>query len=474
MRINKIIFSIITLFTLNSITAQNSDDILNLLIQRKIIKQTEADSIRSHSKSNVAEQVKNKTFQVDLQIKNRGEYRHGYRNIPNDNSSAAVFINQRSRLNIDYKQGKSFNTLLSLQDARVWGSHDPRGLNGTIQLFEGYIEPFINPNLSIRIGRQRIAYDNQRFFAENEWRINGAAHDAINFRYYKKKLSTELVGAFNQTGERIFGTDYTPATLSITPANSTATTWTNYKALAIHYLKYNFNSKFTATSIIASDAYQDEVQKELNHWRFTYGGRLEVKNKNWYVTTTTYLQSGRNSTGKTIDAWYIQPEIKYSSNDQLSIRLGAEILSGDNGTVGQTDHNFVPLYGVAHRFNGFMDFFTRFPSDLNNAGLINPYLFFSKKVSKKLELHSNNHLFYTQRKFITSANQELKPFMGYEHDLLVTYKPNHFTNIESGFSVALPTDTMTTIKNFGNADNIATWAYIQVKFTPTLFKTRFN
>jgi hypothetical protein len=64
--------------------------------------------------------------------------------------------------------------------------------------------------------------------------------------------------------------------------------------------------------------------------------------------------------------------------------------------------------------------------------------------------------------------------MGYEHDLVVTYKPNAVTQIESGFSVALPTDTMTEIKKTGNSEKIANWAYIQVKFTPTLFKNKFN
>ena len=474
MEIKKITFLIITFFTLTNITAQNSEDILNLLLQRKIIKKSEVDSIKATYNAKPFEKAKDKTLLVELQMKNRLEYRNGYRNIPSDNSSAATFVNQRSRLNINYNQANSLNTVLSLQDARIWGSHDPRGLNGTIQLFEGYVEPYINPNFSIRIGRQRIALDNQRLFAENEWRINGASHDAINFRYNKNKLNTELIAAFNQTGERIFGTDYTPAELSSTPASSTASSWTNYKALAIHYLKYEFNTKLTATTIIASDAYQDAVQKEQNYWRFTYGGRLEYKNKNWYATTSSYVQTGRNSDGKTVEAWYIQPEVKYNIPNNSSIRLGAEILSGDNGKIGQTDHNFVPLYGVVHRFNGFMDFFTKFPSDLNNTGLVNPYLFINKKLTDKIELSSNSHLFYTQRGFIDGTNQKLTKFMGYEHDLVVTYKPNTITQIESGFSVALPTETMTAIKKTGNSEKIATWAYIQVKFTPVLFKNKLN
>jgi hypothetical protein len=474
MKTSKAIILLLSISSLQLASAQSSDDLLNLLIKRGLVKQTEADSLRATLALRQQEKPTNKSLTIDLQMKNRLEYRNGYGNIPADNSSAASFVNQRSRLNIDYKHGNAFNTVLSLQDARVWGSHDPRGLNGTIQLFEGYVEPIISPNFSIRIGRQRIALDNQRLFAENEWRINGASHDAINFRYNKNKLNTELIAAFNQTGERNFGTDYTPAELSITPASSTASSWTNYKALAVHYLKYDFNSNLIGTTIIASDAYQDAVQKEQNYWRFTYGGRLEYNNKKWYATASSYLQTGRNNTGQTIKAWYIQPEIKYNFTANSAIRLGAEIISGDNGKVGQVDHSFVPIYGVAHRFNGFMDLFTKFPNDVNNAGLVNPYLFINKKLTDKIELNSNSHLFYTQRGFIDGTNQKLTKFMGYEHDLVVTYKPNAVTQIESGFSVALPTDTMTAIKKTGNSEKIANWAYIQVKFTPVLFKNKFN
>ncbi|MCW2118754.1 alginate export family protein [Flavobacterium sp. 7A] len=474
MVIKKSYLLVFTLLIFGNSFAQNSEDLLNLLVQRKIIKKSEADSLRTMYTAKQADKVKEKTLLVDLQMKNRVEYRNGYGNIPADYSAASTFVNQRSRLTMDYKQDDLFNAVVSLQDARVWGSHDPKGLNGTIQLFEGYVEPSITPSLSVRIGRQRIVYDNQRLFAENDWRVNATSHDAINFRYHKKNLNSELVGAYNQTSERNFGTDFTPAELSITPTSSTASTWTNYKVLAVNYLKYDFNQAVAITTIIAADAYQDAIIKEQNYWRFTYGGRLEFKYKNWYATTNSYLQTGRNNTGKTINAWYIQPEVKYNVVNHYSIRLGAELLSGTKGQSGSVDHSFTPLYGVAHRFNGFMDLFTKFPSDISNVGLVNPYLFINKNLGSKIDLSSQNHLFYTQRNFITNTNQALTKFMGYEHDLVVAYKPNAYTNIETGFSVTFPTETLTTLKKTGNPDRIATWAYVQVKFTPRIFKSNFN
>ena len=465
------LFTLVTVLKIGTANAQSTDDIFKLLIQKGLVTQKDADSIQANYIKK--QPIKDKSFQVDLQIKNRFEYRDGYGAIPTETSIPAAFINQRSRLNLTYQYGNSFNTVFSIQDTRVWGSHDPKGLDGTIQLFEAYIEPYLTPNLSIRIGRQRIILDNQRLFAENEWRVNGNAHDAINFRYYKGKLSSELIGAFNQASERVSGTDYTPTELSLTPGNATPSTWTNYKTLAVHYTKYEFSPKFTATTIVATDGYQSKTNAEKILWRLTYGGRLEYTSGRWYTTTSGYYQSGRNNTDKTIKAWYVQPEVKYTILNSATVRLGAEIFSGDNGTIGDVDHNFVPLYGVAHRFNGFMDLFTKFPMDLNSSGLVNPYLFVTKTISPKIEISSNSHLFYTQKSFVTTSNESLNTFMGYEHDLVANYKPNNYTTIETGFSFALPTETMTAIKKSGDASTIPTWAYIQVKISPRLFKSTF-
>ena len=474
MRLLKIIFTFLISLSYQWSFGQTNDDLLGLLISKGYINQKEVDSIRKEAAQKKTSKDNGKIFILDLQIKNRLEYRDGYGNIPESNSVPAVFVNQRSRLNFIYQEDRKINAVLSIQDARVWGSKDPRALNGTIQLFEGYIEPYITPNFSIRIGRQRIAYDNQRLFTEYEWRVNAGAHDAVNFRYNSTKLNSELVAAFNQTSERFFGTDFSPTDLTTTAQNSTPSTWTNYKALAIHYLKYSLSDHTALTSIIASDAIQDVINKEKNYWRFTYGGRFEHTTPRWYYTASAYQQSGRNNNGKTIKAWYIQPEIKYTTSNLLSFRAGAEILSGDKGAIGVIDHSFVPLYGVAHRFNGFMDFFTKFPVDVHYSGLVNPYFFVSKTIGKKIEISSNNHLFYTQRTFLSPTNGALKKFMGYEHDLQISYKPNSYTAIEGGYSVALPTNTLTAIKKTGNSNQIANWAYIQVKFTPTLFKTTFK
>jgi hypothetical protein len=470
-------------FTISSF-AQTTDDVLSLLIQKGSITQADADSLRSDAAIKEQDAPKDKTFTVGAELRTRTEYRNGYRNlIPNgDTTAPAFFTNQRTRLLVTYEQKNRFILHTSVQDIRVWGQTDPRSNNATIQLFEGYAEVFIKPVFSIKLGRQKIALDNQRLFAENDWRANANAHDAVNFRYNGDKISSELIFAYNQTssrngastanqagGEPIFNTTYNPG-------------FSTYKTLGVHYLKYKITDAFTLTTINAADGYQQAKSREGVYQRFTDGGRLEYEKGGFYATFSGYYQSGKNSVGKTLDAWYIQPEVKYTIPESFSVRLGAEVFSGDNGEKPSSlDHNFVALYGVAHRFNGNMDFFTNFPGDFNNAGLVNPYLFFTKNAGKKLVFRSDFHLFYSQNNFVnkvtvgtTTTSTTMDKYLGYENDLGVVYTPKPYIKIDLGFSYAIAEHSMAIIKKSGTADYTPTWAYLSVTFKPQLFKTAFK
>lgn len=448
-------------------SAQSTDDLLNFLIEKNVITLDDAAALRSDAALKEQEKPKDKSFKIEAEFRPRTEYRNGYQQLRTDTQVAAVFTNQRSRILFTYEQKNKLILHTSIQDIRVWGQNDPRSTAGTLQVFETYAEPFITPNFSIRIGRQKLAFDNQRLFAQNDWRANAGSHDALNFRYGSENLTSDLAFAFNQTSERVFGTDFTP------------TGFTNYKTLGVHYLRYKVTPNWVLSTINAADGYQDAIFKEKIYQRFTDGGRVEYENGGIYATFSGYYQSGKNATGKTIKAWYIQPEIRYTIPKSLVVRLGAEVFSGQDATKKSTiDNSFVALYGVAHRFNGSMDFFTRFPNDFNNAGLVNPYLFIIKNIGSKFELRSDFHTFYSENNFVvtdkkTKKTRTIDKYLGFENDWLLTYNPNDFTKLDVGFSYALPTDAMAVIKKVGNPKLTPTWAYVQITFKPQLFKTKF-
>lgn len=484
MKTNTHIYIIIAyIFITVTSVAQTNDDILNLLIQKGAISQKDADSLRAETAIKEQETPKDKSFTIAAELRTRTEYRNGYRNLipASDTAVPAFFTTQRTRLSFTYEQKNKFILHTSIQDVRVWGQADPRSNNASLQVFEAYGEVFLpNPKFSIKLGRQKVALDNQRLFAENDWRVNAAAHDAVNLRYTADKLSSELIFAFNQTssnngqinqpnGEPIFGTTYNPG-------------FTTYKALGVHYLKYKIGNLFTLTTINTADGYQKPKSREGIYFRYTDGGRLEFEKGKWYATTSGYFQSGKNTAGKNINAWYAQPEVKYNNPDNFSVRLGAEVFSGDNGEKPDaSDHNFVALYGVAHRFNGNMDFFTNFPGDFNNAGLLNPYLFFTKNIGKKIQFRSDFHWFYSENTFVNKVKygtqtipETIPNYLGFENDLGIVYTPKPYIKMDLGFSYAIVEQSMAIIKKGGNSDYTPTWAYLSVTFKPQLFKTAFK
>ncbi len=410
----------------------------------------------------LADSAKKKTNSliISFELRQRAEYRHGYRNIATHDTGAAFFVAQRARLNIAYS-GNKFDLFASLQDARVWGQQDPRNPTQPLYLFEVYAEPHFTNKFSVRLGRQRIAYDNQRMFSENDWRTAGGSHDAARLIYNNKKdFATELTAAYNQNAENVFTSNYKP------------TGFINYKELFIHYLDWKPSDKINIITLNSADGYQSAVNYKTTYMRFTSGGRMEYSTPKWYLTLSGYYQYGKDSSGKKIAAYYLQPEIKYSGIKNYTFRLGMEYLSGHDATQPVTkDNNFVPLYGVAHRFMGNLDIFTTFPADVNNAGLVNPYLFLWYQKNKLL-LRCENHLFYSQSNFISNG-ATIDKYLGFENDWRINYKANSFTDIEAGFCWAAVTKSMTIIRKGGDETTTPVWGYFSIKFTPVLGKFNF-
>jgi len=458
----KPVIFLLLIFQSGFAVAQNSNDILNVLISNKIITQAVADSLRAESAFSQQTAVPDKTLKIEFEFRPRGEFRNGYQQLRTDSSSGAGFINQRSRLSLNYSHNSRFILQFSIQDLRVWGQQDPRSTGATLQAFEAWAESYITNKFSIRVGRQRLIYDNQRIFAENDWRLSGAAHDALNFRYNKSNLSTELVTAFNQMSEANFGTDYIPAG------------FTNYKFLAVHHLRYQVNKSLILTTINSTDGFQDKVDPGKMNFRYTLGGRIEIASGSWYATISGYYQGGKNPIGNDLSAGYFQPEIRYTSHGGTILRSGLEYFTGTGKMINyETDHSFVPLYGVAHRFNGSMDLITRFPNDVGGSGLINPYFFIIQPISKKVEIRSDFHAFYLEEDYYNGDNK-IDSYLGFENDLLLTYKPNQITKLDAGFSYMLPTESFAIIKGGGDSRYNLLWAYVSVTFKPVLFTTRFK
>lgn len=447
--------TIVALFFSENMMAQIDQNITKLLLEKKIINQHEADSIMALPIVNQKVNSENKNFSIGLEFRPRAEYRDGYKQLRTADTKAAYFATQRSRLYFNYSQpGFKFHT--SVQDIRVWGQYGQTSTTGSFNVFEAYAEMGLSNHFSLRIGRQKVELDNGRLFSAANWSQAARAHDGINLIYENSKIHSEFITAFNQTAERIFETDFSP------------TTFTNYKMLNVHYLKAKLSDHFSLTTINAADSYQSKTNTNTLYTRGTSGGRLEFEKRNLYLTLSGYYQYGQLQAGNRISAYYFQPEIQLKTK-KLTTRLGAEFMSGDNADKpSEISKSFVPLYGVAWKFMGNMDYFTTFPTDTKKGGLFNPYLFFTYDLNKKIALRSDFHLFYLTNKEKDNLNNNINPYLGFENDLSLHYKYNNFTMIDFGFSYMAAEKSMEVLKG-GNSNIIPVWSYIMVTFKPELF-----
>ncbi|NIJ44977.1 hypothetical protein FHR24_001416 [Wenyingzhuangia heitensis] len=401
---------------------------------------------------------------MSLEYRPRAEYRKGYRSLPEQDSDAAFFISHRARINIDFKNEKFlFHT--TLQDIRVWGDTDPRDDTGKAQFYEFYVEPSITHNLSVRVGRQRIMYDNQRLFAENNWRQAGGQHDAVRFIYKKEKLNVDLIGAYNQNQASETDISYD-------------VDWDIYRAMAANFIKYKANKNLTLTAINIADEYTDPSTNNIKgYWKSTNGGRVTYQKNKLTYTLASYYQWGKIENGKQHSAYYIEPELTWKKSDKYSVKFGAQIFSGDKDKTDQKSTSFLAQYGAFHRHNGGMDYTQKTVRTNEHEGIINPYIMQDFTFFPKFSLNWQSHLLGSQTqltKTVNTTTQKLDRFYAWENDFRFFYKPNKYTKIEFSHLFLIPTNSISAIDTGkdGDTNKIAQFTYLAISWTPNLLNIR--
>jgi hypothetical protein len=391
---------------------------------------------------------------VDAELRPRFEYRHGYKTLFPDDADPAAFVSQRTRLNFGFKNEK-IQILVSPQDVRVWG--DVPQLNTAdengFSLHQAWADVLLVPDFSLKIGRQELVYDDQRFLGNVGWAQQGRSHDAALLKYEPEFLKLHLGAAYNQDGEALTGNVLTTKT---------------YKTLQYLWLHKDWQ-KVSASFLFLNNGLQfiDEIDESKNDTRFSQTAGIHFKAKLQPVTLTSniYYQFGKDVANNDLSAYLFSLEGSYSATEKLNIGLGAELQSGNDYGAPANGKNeaFNPLYGTNHKFNGYMDYFF-VGNHLDNVGLADIYgnvkYAFTEKSNVQLQLHQ----FYAAAEIADTVSKDL----GFEADLVTSHKLNQFVEVQAGYSQFFPTIGTETLKN--NFDgNTNCWAWLMVTIDPVLF-----
>ena len=391
---------------------------------------------------------------IGVEYRPRFEFRDGYRILPPALGQSPAFqVSQRTRLNVGFKWS-IINTYLSVQDVRIWGDEPLKKDMPAMNLYQGWVEIKIADSLFVKAGRQEFIYDNERLLSNTNWQQKALTHDAVLLRFNHKGLSASLAGAFNQSRDTTFGTDYNTAL-------------GNYKTLNFLWLGYRIQHFGVQLAGIA-DGYQKKGTTSTLYIRGTTGGIISFFNRMMNIDGRGFYQFGRDESGTEISAWYANADFTFRTATFLNIATGFELMSGTNmaDTLNRKNRAFSTLYGTGHKFNGNMDYFTK-PADTRNCGLLDIYLNFIFLLKQKYQLRADLHYFRLENSY-TSGGETMNSNLGVEADFSTRIPIVRDVDLQLGYSFLFGTPTLEQIQG-GNRKNFGQWAFVMLNVKPTVF-----
>jgi hypothetical protein len=114
-----------------------------------------------------------------------------------------------------------------------------------------------------------------------------------------------------------------------------------------------------------------------------------------------------------------------------------------------------------------MDYFY-VADEFGKNGLVDYYIRSRYKPNTKWILSLDAHQFTASNKVTSGDGVELNQNFGTEIDLTATYSLSRVITIEGGYSSFFATPTLASagVKNVGNADLQANWAYLMINIKP--------
>ena len=427
-------------------------------------------------------------FVISSEIKPRLEYRDGYKQLNTMNDAPAFFVSQRTRLNLGFTQDR-YKIYLSLQDVRTWGNQRQLVANeaNAFSVNQAWGEIFFtkSKNLSLKLGRQAIALDDQRIFGAVNWAQQARSHDALILRYSNPKILNVNLGlAYNQNFGALTNTSYS------IPGS--------YKTFQYLWLNKKFvNSKFQVSILFLNKG--DEVKNDTNlngviekgeywdNYSQTIGTHLKFNHGKMGARANFYYQMGKvaeyngpNMKPRSIGSMNASIDLNYKILDKLILFAGYEYLSGQSQTdttisYNETNHSFAPFFGTNHKFNGFMDYFY-VGNHANNVGLQDIYFKIKYKHSK-FSLGADYHAFLAGaavrdlNPLNTDPTKEMDRFLGSEIDLYAGIPITKDVKFNINYSIMLGTESMEAIKG-GDRKQFNNYAYCELIFKPTIFDSK--
>ncbi|MCB0461838.1 MAG: alginate export family protein [Flavobacteriaceae bacterium] len=401
-------------------------------------------------------------FDLSAELRPRYENRHGFGTLLDTDKDGSNFVSQRTRLNFAFVNEKMrFKAVL--QNVRVWGDVGTMSSNDkATALQEAWAEAILSSQISIKLGRQEISYDDQRIFGNVGWAQQARSHDAFLLKY-APDVNHKIDIGFALNSDLQSNTDNLYSNAAGYKAFQYVWYHGDFKAFGLSFLALN-----TGVEYLENEGLSNE--KQTIDYMQTIGPRLTYASGKFSADVASYFQMGK-SLDIEVNASYFTGNIGYKINDNFDIGIGMEYLSGKDMDDSDSEiKSFAPLFGTNHKFNGLMDYFY-VGNHANNVGLtdVNASIGYKKnKVSAKIMPH-----FFSAAANVFDGSEKMKSNLGTEIDLTFGYQLSKDITLNAGYSKMFATDTMEILKG-GDKDENNSWAWVMITFKPKLFSHKIE
>lgn len=359
----------------------------------------------------------------------------------------------RARLGAEFNPIENLKFYFQIQDARLFGEEkNNRNEFSTIantknlDIHQAFIQidKFLLDEISLIIGRQRLAFGNERFVGAVQWNNIGRIFDGglIKIHLPKNKINLFIMN----TGEtNIVPISFTPDEFKFVRDAGQLFSGINWENIYFEKHLFEIFTYHQLNKNVSEPGYNDLS-------RFTSGlyGKGKISDKISYETDLAYQYGWRR--GKDISAYLFALNLAYNINLKplSSISVSYENLSGNKEY--ETIYKVFDLpYPTAHKFFGYMDYFMLIPLNTYQRGLQDIYARFNFNITEKLNSHIALHNFNLSEKL--DGEKQL----GQELDLVVNWKYNKYLQFELGGGIFIPGKVMQA--KFRGYD-ISHWAYL--------------
>ncbi len=351
------------------------------------------------------------------QYRLRGEYTDNTTDFSDATQDSRDFWTQRVRLTANVKATDDVTAKITFQDTRTWGAEgttmvgSPTAagpqltdagttVNSNVDLHEAYLNVtnIFGLPVDARLGRQELAYGDERLIGAFGWNNNGRAFDAAKLMYSNDAVNVDFFiatiaeDATTANDDTYFSGIY--ATLKQLIPNNT---------LDVYLLDLTSNNSAAATT-------------------YTLGARLKGAAAGVDYTVEIPYQFG-DAAGGTADvsAWAFAAKAGYTLPTPMKIRVGAEydFATGQDSSADTTAFN--NLFPTNHAHFGIADV-----AGINQWSNISAW-----SVNASADVNEKLRLFAAYWDF-TADEATGSDDLGSELDLVATYKYNNNVTLEAG------------------------------------------